>query len=40
MANGKYSEAKAQLDGLVVSIKDENFKSRILKEIDGKREIQ
>lgn len=34
-ANGKYSEAKAQLDGLVVSIKDENFKSRILKEIDG-----
>jgi len=34
-ANGKYNEAKAQLEDLVVSTKDEDFKGRVQKEIDG-----
>ncbi|MEP2669953.1 MAG: OmpA family protein [Cyclobacteriaceae bacterium] len=34
-ANGKYNEAKSQLEDLVVSTKDEDFKGRVQKEIDG-----
>ena len=34
-ANGKYDEAKAQLEDLVVSTNDEDFKGRVQREIDG-----
>lgn len=34
-ANGKYNEAKKQLEDLAVSTKDETFKGRVQKEIDG-----
>ena len=34
-ANGKYNEAKAQLEDLVITTKNEDFKGRIQKEIDG-----
>lgn len=34
-ANGKYDEAKAQLEDLAVSTKNEDFKGRVQKEIDG-----
>ncbi|HNP06412.1 MAG TPA: OmpA family protein [Cyclobacteriaceae bacterium] len=34
-ANGKYDEAKAQLEDLVVSTNDEDFMGRVQREIDG-----
>ncbi len=34
-ANGKYQEAKAQLEDIVLTSKDEAFKSRVQREIDG-----
>lgn len=35
-ANGKYNEAKTQLEDIVVTTKDENFKGRVVqREIDG-----
>lgn len=34
-ANGKYNEAKAQLEDLLLSTKNEDFKGRIQREIDG-----
>lgn len=34
-ANGKYNEAKSQLEDLVMSTKDEDFKGQVQREIDG-----
>ena len=34
-ANGKYNEAKAQLEDIVLTSKDEAFKGRVQREIDG-----
>lgn len=34
-ANGKYEEAKSQLEDLAVNVKNEDFKGRVQREIDG-----